>query len=342
MSDDLFAERLLRVIDEGQRTATYKLALLLGLMDCVAASPGVDMISTRAIAERVLSFYYPQSREYVAADGMAQELRQITNESSPVLRAALGLRLFGESKGCRSVVEVRDRHFDQYDQAVGEIENTFVRYPIKLLQEVGGKSIPFLYDPDVHRVDGQRFVQLFAGVGDRLVSFGPLIRPLIELHWARDVAKITRLETEDERLRVHLFGTNRVQFPSSLRDGLVEIQNNECFYCGDRLRSGVEVDHFLAWSRWPNDAIENLVLADKCNSYKSDHLVAAQHIDRWVARTVTNREQLSDVARVNRWESDPVRTKGLITSTYSHVAPGLPLWVHGTDFELASGPIRLD
>ena len=31
-----FAERLLAVIDEGRRTATYKLAVLLALMDCCA------------------------------------------------------------------------------------------------------------------------------------------------------------------------------------------------------------------------------------------------------------------------------------------------------------------
>jgi hypothetical protein len=31
-SDDLLTERLLRVVDEGRRTATYKLALLLALL----------------------------------------------------------------------------------------------------------------------------------------------------------------------------------------------------------------------------------------------------------------------------------------------------------------------
>ena len=35
-SDDLLTERLLRVVDEGRRTATYKLALLLALIDAAA------------------------------------------------------------------------------------------------------------------------------------------------------------------------------------------------------------------------------------------------------------------------------------------------------------------
>ena len=62
MDDDLLTERLLRVIDEGRRTATYKLALLLALIDVVAESPGQEILPTRRIAERVLAIYYPQTR----------------------------------------------------------------------------------------------------------------------------------------------------------------------------------------------------------------------------------------------------------------------------------------
>ena len=45
-NNELLTERLLRVIDEGCRTATYKLALLLPLMDIAAADPGVESIRT--------------------------------------------------------------------------------------------------------------------------------------------------------------------------------------------------------------------------------------------------------------------------------------------------------
>ncbi|CAN5850394.1 hypothetical protein BH24ACT3_BH24ACT3_09690 [soil metagenome] len=38
--DDLLTDRLLWVIDKGSRTATYELALLLGLIDAVALAPG--------------------------------------------------------------------------------------------------------------------------------------------------------------------------------------------------------------------------------------------------------------------------------------------------------------
>ena len=76
--DDLLIERLLRVIDEGRRTATYKLALLIALIDAAAISNGVSEIPTRVVAEQVLALYYPQTRVYVSNVGIERVLRQIT------------------------------------------------------------------------------------------------------------------------------------------------------------------------------------------------------------------------------------------------------------------------
>lgn len=345
--DDLLTERLLRVIDEGRRTATYKLALLLALIDGVAASPGLESLPTRRIAEDVLARYYPQTRLYIANDGIERELRQITMKGSPPLRAALRLRLVGDAARCRSVIEIRDRSPAEYERALDAVEDTFVRYPIPLLQVVGTKLIPFLYEvgwPEGTSVAGLRrhgrdAVRFLPGVTDRLVVLGPLLRPLIELHWARDVARWTGVSTEDHRLRSHLFGSDRVGFPPSIRAGLFELQQGRCFYCGDRLASKVEVDHFLAWSRWPNDAIENLVVADTCNGAKSDHLVDGTHLRRWFEHRESHGDDLVELAASGRWFSDPARSHGLVRSTYSHVARGTPLWVTGREFTEADGPL---
>jgi 5-methylcytosine-specific restriction endonuclease McrA len=344
--DDLLTERLLRVIDEGRRTATYKLALLLALIDCTALSPGTDEIPTRAIAEQVLGLYYPQTRVYVATGGVERELRQISMKSSPVLRSALTLRLTGDAHGCRTVAETRRRFPTEYRRAVDAVEDTFVRYPIPLLQVVGARSLPFLYFADWGegttaaslRSGGRDRVRLLPGVADRLVVLGPLLRPLIELHWVRDVARWTGMTTEDESLRHHLFGAERVVFPSMLVGALREMQDGCCFYCGDRLASRGEVDHFLAWSRWPNDAIENLVVADRCNRAKSDHLVAAEHLDRWLLRS-DRAGELAAIAEGCRWESDPERSAALVRSTYGHLAAGTPLWVREKEFVEAAGPL---
>ena len=330
VNDDLLTERLLRVVDEGRRTATYKLALLLGLVDAVALAPGHTDIPTRDIAERVLELYYPQVRIYVANDGIARELRQISVKRSAPLQAVLRLRLHGDAARCRNLQEVRSRLGEEFERALDDIEDTFVRYPIPLLQVVGQRVMPFLSEVDwpegtsvrtLRRRAADR-VRLLDGVADRLVVLGPLLRPLIELHWTRDVARWTRVATEEDRLRAHLFGADRVGFPGTLRDGLREVQDGRCFYCQAPLTCAAQVDHFLAWSRWPNDAVENLVLADRCNGDKSDHLTVEEHLWRWTDHLRRHGDALVDVAARSRWPSDPRRSTALVRSTYLHVAAG--------------------
>jgi hypothetical protein len=346
---DLLVERLLRVIDEGRRTATYKLALLVSLIDAVALTAGSDTIATRLIAERVLALYYPQTRIYVANDGIARELRQISMKSSPVLRAVLRLRLAGDRAGCRSVEEARARVADVYLKVLADVEATFVRYPIPLLQVVGTTVVPFLYAVDWEegtsitrlRAEGRDHVRLLPGVADRLIVLGPMLRPLIELHWARDVARWSRVTLEDEALHAHLFGVERVAFPTALVSGLRHMQDGRCFYCLEPVEGRGHVDHFLPWSRWPNDAIENLVLADRCNLAKRDHLVGDAHLRRWCERLDRNADDLRDAALAARWLTDPSRSLALVRSTYSHIAAGTPLWRHGTSFELATGPVQI-
>jgi hypothetical protein len=87
-------------------------------------------------------------------------------------------------------------------------------------------------------------------------------------------------------------------------------------------------------------AIQNLVLADHCNLAKSDHLVTATHLDRWLTHLDAHNEALVDVTRRTRWISDPHRSRAPARSTYAHVSAGPSLWRHGTNFELATGPIH--
>lgn len=344
---DLLLERLLRVIDEGRRTATYKLALLSALIDCVAERPGTDRVPTEVIAEHVVALYFPQVRQYVAHDGVARELRQISMKTSPVARSVLALRVQADAAGCRTIEATRQRLPIDYRRCVRAVEDTFVRYPIPLLQVVGSRLLPFLYEADwpegqsatgLHR-DGRAVVRLLPGVAEQLVVLGPLLRPLIHVHWARDVARWSGIPLEDDRLRAHLFGTDRTGFPTELRAALVELQEGRCFYCRERLGTTVEIDHFLAWSRWPNDAVENLVAADRCNGAKRDHLAAESHLRRWWDRLDRQVAELRDVAAAAGWPSDAVRSDGLVRSTYGHLAPGTPMWVRAREFETAAGPI---
>jgi len=268
-------------------------------------------------------------------------------KTSPVLRQVTRLREAADTARCRTLDEARTR-LPIYDEVLDDVESTFVRYPIPLLQVVGAVVVPFLYQVDWPegttirrlRAEGRDQLRLLPGVADQLVVLGPLLRPLIELHWSRDVARWSGVALEDSALLAHLFGIDRTAFPTTLVTGLADLQRGRCFYCDEPVTGRGHVDHFLAWSRWPNNAIENLVLADHCNLAKSDHLVAATHLDRWLTRLETHAATLADVAVRARWSSDHRRSTALVRSTYAHVAAGTPLWRHGTDFDLAAGPIH--
>jgi hypothetical protein len=345
-TDPLIAERLLQVVDEGRRTATYKLALLTALIDACAANAdqtgrAPSALHTREIARHVLRLYLPHARGYLAnpnAEPLA--LRQITNKQSAVMGAVLRLHLIGESSGHHSMRSLELHHPAEVERCLDEVERTFARYPLRLLQVVGTEERRFLYDIDwsasvslaaLHG-EGGGMVRFKPGAADELVRLAPLLRPLIELHWVRMVASLNGLDLEGERLRAHLFGAARTAFPEKLRSGLLELQDGRCFYCEERLTSRSEVDHFIPWSRWPNDAVENLVLADACNNHKRDHLAAADHAQRWSARLEARPADLSAISSAASWSSDAARTLAIGRSSYFHLPTGTPLWLLGGTF----------
>jgi hypothetical protein len=63
------AERLIQLLDRGGFTATYKYAVLVGLMDLCMELTGAnglppDTITTRQLAEKVIELYWPQCAPY--------------------------------------------------------------------------------------------------------------------------------------------------------------------------------------------------------------------------------------------------------------------------------------
>lgn len=342
---DVFAERLLQVIDEGQRTATYKLALILALIDASAehaddSGRAPDALHTRDVARHVLRLYLPQTRLYLAGDGEARILRQITNKRSAILGAVVRLHMAADSAHCRSFAEIAARLPDELESCLDTVETTVARYPLRLLQVVGREHRPFLYDIEwgesvalraLHAPGGGQ-VRFRPGAGDHLLRLAPLVRPLVELHWTRMVARLNRLAVEEERLHQHLFGAERAAFPAALRAGLVDLHGSTCFYCDRPLRSRVELDHFIPWSRWPNDAIENLVPADRCNARKRDYLPALAHVERWADRLTHHGSDLATIGSTASWESDAHRSLALVRSCYAHLPAGTPLWLQGDRF----------
>jgi 5-methylcytosine-specific restriction endonuclease McrA len=333
-----FAERMLAVIDEGRRTATYKLALLLALMDCCAegvSSRGEAprQLHTRVIARRVAELYWPQLRPFPLPVG-AVELRQITMKSSTVVTAVR--RALQELPGVGTWRQAEEHLApDRVAEVLDVVELAFARDPLVRLQTVDGVSDPFIYDIDwdarvtLRRLQGGEggLVVMRPGAGDQLIRLAPLLRPLVELHWVRMVANINQLDLREEDLRRHLFGAQRVAFAPDLRHGLAELQEGRCFYCPDPLAARTAVDHFVPWSRWPNDAIENLVIAHPaCNSHKSDRIPGPVPLRRWARRIEDSAGQLSELAVLSDSRSDRARTTSLARSVYAHLPHGAPVW----------------
>lgn len=345
-----FAERLLEVVDSGRRTATYKLALLLALLDLCALRSDADgraptELTTRDLAEQVASLYWPQVapfRQEGSSDAL--DLRQITNKRSLIIDAVRAFRAAAEPAGATSLWIARKRFTSEYGGVIDRIERTLAEQPLPRLQTVGTSEtvFPFIYDLGPEWGANQHFsverlrshgprgpvIPLLPGAGDELVRLSPLIRPLVGLHWTRMVAQLNGVATVEEDLRHHLFGSPRIPPPKMLRDGLRDLQANRCFYCDGRLVGPTDVDHFIPRARSANDAVENLVLTDRsCNGDKSDLLAAPSFVADWADRNRDQARALTIIAEMAAVESDSRGTMAVARSIYAHLPPdGTPMW----------------
>jgi len=105
-----------------------------------------------------------------------------------------------------------------------------------------------------------------------------------------------------------------------------------------------EVDHFIPWARYPDNSIDNFVVADsRCNAQKRDFLAASDHVKRWTARFDSKGRVFSSlrtIAERQMWEHHPQRTLGVARATYLHLPNGVKLWIAKKDFENAD-PVLL-
>ena len=273
-----FAERLLEVIDSGRRTATYKLAVLLALLDLCARHSDTGgraprVLYTRDIAEQVASLYWRQVVPYPLPGAASVEvLRQITLPRAAIVTAVSSFRSAAQAAGATSWRLGRLRLPAAYKAMLDQVEVTVAEQPLPRLQAAGSAQavFPFLYELSwgpresfsVARLrrHGPRgpAIDLLPGAGDELLRLGPLIRPLIELHWTRMVAEINGVASAELNLHRHLFGSDRILPPRPLRDGIAALQGGRCFYCHDPLGSTPEAGHFIprircgidAWKTW--------------------------------------------------------------------------------------------
>jgi len=355
------AEKVLSLLDEGTFTATYKYAVLLGLIDVCMENTSrngeaPETVTTRQLAEAVLEIYSPQSLPLDI--GSFPEPTVLTqNRGRPDSQAAI----------LRDIMEFRREHApdpsaplpksrraapERFERLVRSVEWKLIQMPLPRVQYFGSTHDEFLYsigwDREVRmgevsayqRDEGSSFdnrIQLRPGVGEALVLLNGLLRPLIHRQWAAMVARMNELE--ESRLEDFLFGPRRIPL-EPVRPGLRELQEDRCFYCGERLgtsdRRRPEVDHFIPWARYPNNAIENLLVAhERCNGRKRDFLAAPEHLGRWRERfgpELSTAPELEAVAENARWESAPDRSVSVTRAIYLRLPADAKLWRGGQEF----------
>ena len=347
-------ERLLTLLEDGGRTATYKYAVLLGLMDvCMerttAKGLAPSVITTRQLAERVTDLYWPHASPYVT-NGQSRILRQ-NNVGQTQAEIVSRIRSFRE----RYAALPDDRNArlktvapKPYETLVRFVEWKLIEMPLPRLQRVGMSDDPFLYQINwkqsvarstvaaYQRGQASEFdnrILMRPSVGEHLISLHGLLRPIIHRRWAAMVAKINRLE--DARLEAFLFGAERVS-TEPVREFLREIQGGLCFFCRRAIQSKAEVDHFIPWMRYPDNGLDNLVLAHaKCNHDKLHYLAANCHVESWVARFQDSAvdAMLTEAAHTVSWERSREQTVGIARAIYLRLPEGAKLWKESSMFD---------
>jgi len=147
------------------------------------------------------------------------------------------------------------------------------------------------------------------------------------------VAGMNRLPEAD--LERFLFGADRMPL-NAVRGPLTELQGHSCFYCGKGLGGRADVDHFIPWSRYPDDGLDNLVAAHPaCNNNKRDFLASAEHVEHWVARAQDRRNDIDSIATDVAWQRDERRSRAVATAIYLRLPAATRLWRGRDDFEPA-------
>jgi hypothetical protein len=269
-----------------------------------------------------------------------------------ILRAIQTLRGHLQGDDTAPLFRVRQALGSRFDRLVRTVEWKLIEMPLPRLQRIGRQLEPFVYsiawDKGIQRArvvayqkgDAAAFdsgIRLMPGVGEHLVRLNGLLRPLLYRQWTAEVANINGLP--ESRLEAFLFGTDRIAIPSGLRQGLLELQDARCFYCAEKIsrRPGYcdEVDHFIPWARYPDNAIENLVVAHQhCNHDKRDFLAAVPHLAHWLDRLgKDNGSDLTVLSEEHGWVSRPREIHGVAAAIYLRLPVEMELWAGRGRFE---------
>jgi hypothetical protein len=348
-------QRIIEILETGKKTSTYKLATLHALIDCCIErvpdnSADAVAIPLNDLTLRVMELYWPQTYPF---DGI-RPLRQ-SGQPTTILDHIDELRTASKAGKSTRLDQAEKRAPDKYRETFEKVKATLVRYPLVLLQRVPGSTDTFLYDDtwlktkptaaDIARSDN--VIQLRPGVADAMARLAGLLKPTLEYLWVDKVWKSNQ-EFFQESLEVKRFLFDQDRIPlSQIRSALIKAFGANCFYCGDSVASSVHVDHVLPLSKVVINGLANLVLScSACNSNKSGHLPALEHVERALGISLPtdhlNRDitTLDEIAHSAHWDAQYDRVLRAARGLYKTTPPSTPTWAKkGSAFEPLQSPL---
>jgi len=323
-----FLQNLQRLLSEGMFVATYKYALLLALAD-ISVEKGDDSgaqleIPTRLIAEKFIAYYWRHSIPYIQG-GSGKLLRQNTGKPAAILCRVQEVR---RESGDSLATVARDE--STWRGLVSVVDAVVRDMPLWKLQTVGTGQMEFLYE----NLGRGRTITLKPGVAYCHRQFYGLIGDLVRGAWVRYIRHYNKeaLGTTAD-LSEFLFGSERSSL-ATVQPILQDLQHGQCFYCHRSIRrDAAHVDHFIPWSRYPIDLGHNFVLSHgSCNSSKSDHLAAVDHLAAWAERNSQHGEELVRELNSREVVHDLEASKQIAHWAYTQVeTSGGLTWIRGKE-----------
>ena len=119
-----------------------------------------------------------------------------------------------------------------------------------------------------------------------MLKYKPEIEQLNYYAWAKFLEKVNSDDALNRVLGKLELSTPRRSDLSVYRKILeLEFEGENCFYCGNKIKSSAHVDHVIPWSFVKSDHLWNFVLAcPACNGKKKDRLPSKENLSRVIVR----------------------------------------------------------
>ena len=328
-----FLRSLQNLLEEGEFSSTYKFALLHALADIAVEAPPVGEaelhITTRQIAGKFIEYYWRQVRPFGVNEASGMLLQNAGRQAAVLNKLAAAQRAVG------GPLDKARSSPDVWEALLRDVRGIVCRMPLwKLQNRSNGQRREFIYA----HPEGEILVDsitLLPGVAACLREFHGLIINMIRGAWVQKIQSISanqRLLGSDSQLLPFLFGSERADL-SAYAPVLQAYQRGRCFYCERPVHSRGEVDHFVPWSRYPNDLANNFVLAHaSCNNSKRDHLAATDHLRRWFETHIADADELTAAYTENGISVAPEVSLQVTRWAYENGdASGALMWRSGSE-----------